>query len=380
MRKLPNWIEAYLAYTYESESPDVFHKWVAINQIGGALRRKSFYDMGYFLVYPNLYVVLVSPAGRCKKSTAMRVGRSVLGEVPGVEWSVDSTTRERLIQDLSQSYKDGQSAMTAHSSEFASLLTSSGMDMVVFLTDIFDCPSEWTHKTKSGGSNKIKAPFLNLLGATTPDWIATAMPLDTIGIGLTSRIVFVYSNTPRVRPPRPKLTSAQKGLHPLLVHDLTAISQISGEYVMDPECERVYDDWYESRIQDPNPSGDARLAGYFERKPIHLIKVMMIVAASKSDDMVMTVDHYHEAHEYLSEIEEELPRVFANVGKNPLNKDVEDVMATIISKPEGFARDDLIARFKHSVRVEELDEVLDTLQAMKVILFDSTTHRYRRIK
>lgn len=379
MRHLPDWIQAYMAYTGQSESPDVFHKWVAINLISGALRRKAFYDMGYFLVYPNMYIVLVAPAGRCKKSTAMRMGRSVLDKVPDIEWSVDSITRERLIQDLSQAFKDGQSAMTSHNSEFASLLTSSGMDMVVFLTDIFDCPTEWTHKTKSGGTNKIKSPYLNLLGATTPDWIATAMPLDTIGIGLTSRIVFVYSNNPRVRPPRPKLNNAQKQLHPMLIHDLTSIAQIAGEYVMDSDCETVYDNWYESRIQDPNPTGDPRLAGYFERKPIHLIKLMMVLAASKSDDLTMTTEHFHEAHEYLKEIEEDLPNVFANVGKNPLNKDIEDIMATVMSHADGFTRDELISRFKHSVRIEELNEVMDTLIAMNKILFDPTTHKYRRI-
>ena len=191
-----SWIKAYLAYTAESESPEEYHTWTAISVIAGALRRHVFFDMSYFMLYPNMFIVLVGPAGRCKKSTAMRLGRELLIQVPGMEFTSDSTTRERLIQDLSQAYKDGQSALTAYSSEFASLLTSSGMDMVVFLTDIFDCPTEWTHKTKSGGTNKIKSPFLNLEGATTPDWISKAMPLDTIGIGLTSRMIFVYQDVP----------------------------------------------------------------------------------------------------------------------------------------------------------------------------------------
>lgn len=215
-RRLPNWIQGYLAYTAESESPEEFHKWTAISAIAGAMRRQSFFNYEYFLVYPNMYIILVAPAGRCKKSTAMRIGRSFLGIVPGINFTTDSVTRERLIQDLSQAKSaDGHSSMTAYSSEFASLLTSSGMDMVVFLTDIFDSPNEWSHKTKIGGTNKITAPYLNLIGATTPDWIAKAMPLDTVGIGLTSRIIFVYQDTPRIKPPFPKLSDAQKALVPL---------------------------------------------------------------------------------------------------------------------------------------------------------------------
>ena len=122
-RSLPawtNWIEAYLAYTNESESPEEYHKWVAISTIAGAMRRRSFYDYGYFLAYPNMYIVLVGPAGRCKKSIAMRIGRGMLSEVPNVNFTTDSITRERLIQDLTQVTKDGHSTMTAYSSEFAS--------------------------------------------------------------------------------------------------------------------------------------------------------------------------------------------------------------------------------------------------------------------
>ena len=223
-RLLPNWLKAYLVYTADSESPEVYHRWVGISCIAAVLRRRVFFDMGYFLLYPNMYIVLVGPAGRCKKSTAMRIGKNIFTATPDIEFSADSTTRERFIQDLQMAHKNGESAITVHSTEFASLLSSSGMDMVVFLTDIFDCPPDWQHKTKIGGTNKIVGPYLNLLGATTPDWIAKAMPLDTIGIGLTSRIVFVYADTPRVRPWRPVLSEAQNKIRDMLIHDMSLIA------------------------------------------------------------------------------------------------------------------------------------------------------------
>jgi len=363
-RKLDNWLEAYLAYTAQSESPEDYHLWVGISSIAGAMRRKCFFDMAYFLVYPNLYIVLVSPPGRCKKSTAMRIGRSRMEGIQGLNFSVDSTTRERLIMDLVQAYVDGESAMTAHSTEFASLLTSSGMDMVVFLTDIFDSPLEWIHKTKVGGTNKIKAPFLNLLGATTPDWIATAMPLDTIGIGLTSRILFIYHDTPRVRPWRPKLSPEQKILGQLLQEDLARIAQISGEYHFTEEADEYYDQWYKSRIQDPNYTGDPRLGGYFERKPIHMIKVAMIVAAAMSDETVITLPILQHAMRLLSRAEERMPQVFANVGKNPLNNDIENVYAAICDAADGLPIGELMDRFKYSVRKDELIEIIDTLSVI----------------
>ena len=369
-RVLPgSWIQAYLAYTAESESPEDYHIWTAISSLSAVLRRRVFFDMGYFLVYPNMYIVLVSPAGRCKKSTAMRMGKSLFTQLPDIEFSADSTTRERLIQDLSMAFKEEQSALTVHSSEFASMLTSSGMDMVVFLTDIFDCPLEWSHKTKVSGTSRIRAPYLNLLAGTTPDWIAKAMPLDTIGIGLTSRVIFVFHDTPRIQDPIPKLSPEQKALADLLVEDLKAIARISGEYKFSDEALESYTKWYRQRTQQPNPTGDPRLNGYYERKPIHLIKLCMIVAASQRDETIITQADFDQAMLLFDRTEARMPQVFANVGKNPLAVDITDTLATILARPEGVTKAELLDMFKHSVRMEEMLEILDTLLMIgKIVL------------
>jgi len=355
-----SWLEGYLAYTAESESPEEYHLWVGISAIAGALRRRTFFDMGYFLLYPNLYIVLVGPAGRCKKSTAMRVGRQMLGQVPGLEFTTDSVTRERLIQDLTQAYKDGQSAMTAYSSEFASLLTSSGMDMVVFLTDIFDSPMEWSHKTKAGGTNKIKQPFLNLMAATTPSWISTAMPLDTVGIGLTSRIVFVFQDTPRIKPPFPELSENQLLLADMLIRDLTAISVMEGQFTLAADAKAFYTDWYTSRLEEPNITGDPRMAGYFERKPMHLLKLAMIVSASYKDETVISMSDLQMAMGLFDKIEVRMPKVFASVGKNPLFADREEVLSAIRSSG-GMTIGEVNEKFGYALRKDEVAETLDTL-------------------
>src|SRR2546425_2216980 len=364
-RLLPDWIEAYMVYTAESRSPDEYHLWTALTTIAGAVRRKAFFSFEYFLLYPNLYTVLVGPPGRCKKSTAMRIGRKFLSQVPGVNFSTDSTSRERLIQDLTQSHADGHSSMTAYSSEFASLLTTSGMDMVVFLTDIYDCPDEWTHKTKMGGTNKIKQPYLNIEGGTTPDWIARSLPLDTIGIGLTARIVFVYQDTPRIRDPFPKMSQAQKDLEEILVKDLIKISLITGQYLMDKEADAFYRAW-DLTAQQEHPNHDPRLSGYYVRKGMHLIKVAMVVAASQRDETVLTKNDLERALELLNHLEPAMAKTFSAVGKNPLTLDIENVLTAVISQP-GITYAKLLDMFKHSVRKDELDEVMTTLQMIGYI-------------
>jgi len=378
-RLVKNWLQGYLAYTAESESPEGYHLWVGISCIAGAIRRKAFFPMGYFLLYPNMYTVLVGPPGRCKKSTAMRVGRQMLGGVEGIHFTTDSVTRERLIMDLGQTFVDGHSSMTAFSSEFASLLTSSGMDMVVFLTDIFDSPDEWTHRTKIGGTNTIKAPYLNLIGATTPDWIAKAMPLDTIGIGLTSRIVFVYEDTPRIKDPFPVLSEGQKKLGQMLIQDLSKIALIAGQYRLTGDAEEYYTIWYRKRIENPNPTNDPRLNGYFERKPMHMLKLCMILAAAETDSTIIELEHVQEAMAQLERTEQSMPKVFANVGKNPFATDIEEIYTALVQvHPDGMIFGEILNRFKHNLQVEDLSGILNGMQQMgHVVLRES--HYYANL-
>lgn len=379
-RLLPNWIQSYLAYTAESESPEEYHKWVAISVIAGALRRRVFFQMGYFNLYPNQYVVMVGPPGRCKKSTAMRIGRTLLGAVPDLKFTTDSVTRERLIQDLTQAHSDGHSSMTAYSSELATLLTSSGMDMVAFLTDIYDSPPEWSHQTKMGGTNKIKAPYLNLIAATTPDWIAKAMPMDTVGIGLTSRIVFVYQDTPRVKDPFPVLSPEQVELQKLLLHDLHQLAMFGGEFQLDKVAKKFYSDWYKSRLEKPNPTGDNRLDGYFERKPMHVLKLAMVVSAALKNELLLTETDIAASLGLLGEIEEKMPKVFANVGKNPLSADIDAVALAIAENGQrGTMMPELIRRFKHSLRKDELLEVLDMLVDQNLVTIGGKPLAYRPV-
>jgi hypothetical protein len=367
-RLLPNWIQAYLAYTAESESPEEYHKWSAISILAGALRRRVFFNMAYFMLYPNMYIVLVGPPGRCKKSTAMRIGRTLLAPIPGVKLTTDSVTREKLIQDLTQAFADGHSSMTAYSSEFATLLTSSGMDMVNFLTDIYDSPPTWDHSSKSGGTNLIKAPYLNLQAATTPMWIARAMPLDTVGMGLTSRIIFVFQEHPRIKDPFPTLSEDQIELQKLLLHDLNQIAMISGEFVLSKEGKALYSDWYKQRLENPNPTGDARLDGYFERKPMHVLKLAMIVSASMKSNLILDSESIQASMSLLEEVEVAMPKVFANVGNNPLSVDTDKMELDIMhAGRQGLSMAELMSRFKHAMRKDEIAEVVDTLLVRELV-------------
>lgn len=360
-RAFDDWIEAYLAYTLPTEPPEIYHRWTAISTIASALRRRSHIGFSHFNLYPNHYIVLTGPPG-AMKSSASRIGRELLSHVPGLKFTVDSTTREKLILDLSQSYADGQSAMTAYCSEFASFFASSGPDMAVFLTDIYECPVKWSHASKSGGTQDIKTPCLNVIACTTAESMQKALPLQAIGLGTTSRIIFVCAKLPRERDWRTRKTETQIELEKYLISDLHQIASIAGEFNFTPEADKVYNDWNKAYKQDPyGETTDDRLRPYFARKHTHILKLCMVLSAGRRNSGIMTLDDLSDAHAILTDVESHMGEAFAGVGASPLAGPYEFVIDLLAHSQVPIPHMVIVDRLKRDVKRAEVDEILETL-------------------
>ena len=58
-------INAFCDYTKDTEIPTVFSMWAAMSTVSAALGRDCFIDRGPFVIYPNLYAVLVAGSAVC---------------------------------------------------------------------------------------------------------------------------------------------------------------------------------------------------------------------------------------------------------------------------------------------------------------------------
>lgn len=374
-RLLDDWITAYKAYTYELEAPDEYHTWVGLNVLAGAIRRNVWFDMSYFILYPNLYVVLVSPPGVGTKSTAMGVGKKILATIPNIKTSSDSVSRKQLIVDLRNSKVGNQSAMTIYSSEFATLIGTSKIEMVVLLTDLYDCPTpKWEHRTETGGIHIVENPYVNMIAGTTPDQFAKTMPLDVVGTGLASRTIFVWGDEPRVRPWRPTPNEAQRELAKLLAADLNHISTLQGEFNISPEANTIYDHWYRELRPTEHRIADSRIASYYARKRSHLLKVSMLMSLSRRDSLIIEAQDVQDALDLLAETERGMPFVYGGVGKNPLAGDINELLVEMLQRPHGATLNELLDKFKYSVRLGEVKEILDTLILTKHIVLEGNRY------
>jgi len=337
-RKFENWINAYLEYSAHSEAPDQFHYWTAISVIAGALRRKVWIDQGYFQWTPNFYVVFVAPPGIVSKSTTASIGMRLLREIPEIHFGPDAVTWQSLVQSLANStetfsYQDLQwpmSAITIVSSEFGTFLNPKDREMVDVLVSLWDGQVGIFEKaTKMSGNDRIENPWVNILACTTPAWIAGNFPEYMIGGGFTSRAVFVYAETKRhlVAYPADHIPLNFQERARDLTHDLEIITtKLAGEYKLSDAARKWGIEWYQKHYDNPPLHlNSARFGGYIARKQTHIHKLAMVCAAAQSDELIIEDYMLKGAAHAFDMIEDDMPRVFAHIGKSTIGGMLEEL-------------------------------------------------------
>jgi hypothetical protein len=322
-----DWLEAFVRYGESSEAPISMLFWTGVATVAGALRRRVWIDQAYFQWIPNFYVIIVAPPGIVAKSTTSAIGMRLLRSVPGVKFGPDVVTWQALAQSFSTALQfvmmpdgmnHGMSALMIESSELGTFLNPSDREMVDFLVTLWDGKKGAIEKlTKTQGKDIIENPCINLIACTTPAWIEGNFPEYMIGGGFTSRCIFVYTDKkrqyvayPALRVPKDFVEQQKQ-----LVADLTSISQLKGEYKLLPETVTWGEAWYAAHYEKrPKHLDNDRFGGYIARKQTHIHKLAMVLAASRSDELVIKVKDLSDANAIITSLEEDMPRVFDRIG------------------------------------------------------------------
>lgn len=372
-RQLNDWIDGYLTVCKNSEPPKMYHLWCAISVIAAVLQRKCRIDWGTITFYPNMYIVLVGPSGACRKGTAMGTALDFLENLD-VKLAAESITREALIRELKNA-NDNTVNLETGSSDMHSSLTIWAPELTVFLgyhnhqllsdlTDWYDCRNRWTYRTKNMGTDEIIGVYVNMIGATTPDLIRTTMPLDAIGGGLTSRMIFVYEEQKEHIVPVPFLTEAEIGLMHQLKADLETINSLNGKFNATEEFLDYWKQWYTSTASNP-PFRDPRFSGYIERRPNHVMKLSMIVNASRTNNMVLQRTDLERAISFLELTERKMQNTFSGVGKYSHADTLTKVMNEIaMHGEEGVSREEITYLFRNDANNFIMKEIIETLSQM----------------
>lgn len=288
----------YMAYTDKQESPDSYHFWVGLTTLSAVMQRRIWVHRGIFDLFPNLFTVLIGPSGRCRKSRAISMGYELTTALPFVNLMADKTSPEAFIEAMAYGTqnvgKKQQGTQGIDSTGFASIgelsvflnkqTYSSGI--VSLLTHLYDSPSNFDYVLRRG-KIRLTNVCLSLLGASTPEWLATNLPIAAFEGGFMSRIIFVVKYERNRSIPWPQDPDPNEKQE--LINELNMLRhQLIGEITLSPTAKKWFTDWYHRAEQIV--VSDQNLMGFVERKPDTLLKVAMLLAVSDSRIVIDEAD------------------------------------------------------------------------------------------
>jgi len=377
-RKLDEGIlKAFCRFTQDTEIPSIYALWCAISTVAVALGRDCYIDMGHYMIYPNLYVVLVAGSGKCKKSTSIGVAEYFIKRIsPEIRIFAQKATPEALIGALSRSLKTDEEENIVRSCAEGIILAdeistfidkmSAQNGMIQFLTTLWDSKDEFVYETKSRGKEKISNSCVSLLGGSTISWIKESISLTAIGGGFTARIIFVYKETPEKFVLRTTHSKDHEKQKDLILHDLNECSKIQGCFLPNEDAWKLLEDEYMNFMTKSPMHENKYLSGYANKRTTNLLKLCIIVAASYKDDLVVTAKDVKTAINILTNVEQYMPKVMMAIASDDIGA-AHAYITDIIKLKREIDRKMLLNMVHHRMNAQTLDSILDTLEQAGII-------------
>lgn len=353
-RQVRDWIESFLTLTEGIPSPEIFRKWTAISILAGALQRRVWVRTAQSILYPNLYTVLVSPPG-VGKSQAISRAQDLWSSINSLHVAPNSVTKAALLDCLEGSAvrvtKPDKTfqifhALNVASSEFGVLVPAHDLDFLSVLNDIYDCPSKFRENRRHRARQlDIDYPLLNILAGTQPAYLASLLPEEAWGMGFTSRLILIYS-AQNIRVPlfaetdeftQKRQEAEQTRQFKALKSDLERMTTLYGQFAWEPEAKKNLEAWANAGLP-PIPI-NSRMQHYNARRVLHMLKLCMVSAIARDDELCITLADVNRARDWLLEAEERMPDVFRDMaGKS--DKQVIDDLYQYIWRLTAATRDE----------------------------------------
>jgi len=366
------WLKSYMDYSSYSESPTLFHFWVGIGTLSAVLQRNVWVDYGYMQLFPNFLIILVGPTGIMKSSAIKISTRNLLSNLEFINMLSDKVTPERLIHVLKKGkvkLEDGVVRSTHDAIGFiqASELSvffgkqSYNEGLIQLITDLADCPDKWETSTFTRGDEMLKNVHVTMLGGTTPEWMHSALPDTAAEGGFFGRFIWVFQAKSDRCVSWPSLP---EGLDTsILVEELNELHKLKGKFEVSAVARKWFDDWY--REGKKKIIVDPKTLGYFARRHVYLLKLGMILAASRFE-MEISVARMEEALMLLEDMEKFLPKIYEYSDMTAQGKNQHRILSQLRRSGE-VVHSELLAMNSKWLDSFSFRKVMDTLYEMRLI-------------
>lgn len=341
----PDFLTEYLAYTANTEIPAFFNRWSAIAGIGAMLGRQYFLPHSHKIIYPNMYVMLIGTSGT-RKSTAIKLMKKFMIGAGYINIAASKTTKEKFLLDLSgetddpnSRYKSTEDFLDQHLSgsgadvrecfimadEFNDFFGNGNIEFISLLGNLWDYEGIFTNRIKNGKSVTISNPTISILGGNTPTGFSLAFPTDVLGQGFFSRILLIYGEPNGRRIAFPETPSGERTVEiGVFLGEIKV--RVFGESSLSSTAKNLLGKIYHSAAG----VDDVRFDSYSTRRLEHLLKLCLVVSASRLSKSIEEYDVVY-ANTILSHTEQLMPKALGEFGRAK-NADVSHRVLEIIAK------------------------------------------------
>jgi len=370
----PDWVESFLNHTAETSSPRIFRLWGAISTIAGAMERKTYVRTLKSRLYSNMYVVLVAPPGVGKTEVTWRI-RKLWESLDDHHIARTSVTKASLIDELAEATRrivtpeNHKNPVTTFNSlllcinELGVLLPAYENEFMNTLTDLWDCKHYSERRRTAKLEIDIANPQLNFLAACTPSYLMHVLPEGAWDQGFLSRTMLVYSGERQLRSLFAE-SDINEDEYNLLEEHLAEIASLFGEIKFEKASAVAMDHFH---MTDGEPKPDhPKLISYNIRRTVHLLKLCMVASVSRSNELVITMEDFERALNWMTEVELYMPDIFKAMSQGGAGKVMEDawyyLFTTHAKEGKPVLKHRLINFLQERVPVHSIQPTIDMME------------------
>lgn len=366
--------EDYFAYVGLTESPRIYHRWMAISTVAALLGRSVYFPFGHSNIYPNHYIMLVGNPG-ARKGTALKPAKNALKHIDFDKLGPDRISPEKFLSEMQalngEIEIDGMdfenlnfstpSEIYVVAEEFGDFIRGN-VDFIRLLTNLWDNLPSYKHPKLHGKSVYVHEPTINIIGATTQQDMAITLPIEAIGQGFLSRFILVYGEPTGTKITFPPAVNPDRAL--TLEKKLKKIAdEVSGKVTMHERAENLLDRIYKNY----NDIDDYRFKHYNTRRFTHLIKLCTVFAAMDLSTHI-TPQHVLQANTLLHVTEQRMSKALGEFGKSKNSDVANNIIEYLKTAKRPMNIRDIWKRVSQDLnKLDELIELLRNLEAAERI-------------
>lgn len=359
-----SWLGMYTDYLNPTiDAPDQFGIVCGLSCLS-MVCRDLYIPYGQNRIRPNLWIGIVAPSTRYRKSTSIGVARRIMESVePGIVFP-DTYSPEGFIDHLANERPYGCFVWGEIKSTLSAFEKSYMRGHKEDLTFLYDCPETWNRKTKTSGLIKITNPYIGIIASSTQEWLNQCLTEGDLKGGFLPRFLWVIADMKSrffAWPDTPDSDSQ------LIEHLMRIRESFAGEMEIDIHAKELFCDY----VTQLDIEGAAQLeyegilSAFYSRLGIYALKFAMLYQAdiqsmtdSHNKDRVITMDAMQYAICWSEYLKQNISELLGSAAFNELMANRIKVLKLIQAKP-GIARSETLKYSRLSKR--DFDESIVTL-------------------